>query len=88
MDRAVNQSNVGRVRERAGAREPERPARGRQEKSRGLKFAEACGSLRFSLQEISVKVPGTNGGVSCWGRDVLVTGTECSVSVLVPFVLL
>lgn len=67
--RAVNQSNVGRVRERASAREPERPARGRQVKSRGLKFAEACGSLRFSLKEISVKVAETNHGVSCWGRD-------------------
>lgn len=48
------------------------------EKSRGLKFAEACGSVFFSLKEISVKVPETNRGVSCWGRVcVLVTRTEC-----------
>lgn len=47
------------------------------EKSRGLKFAEACGLL-CSLKEISVKVLETNRRVSCWGRVcVLVTRTEC-----------
>lgn len=48
------------------------------EKSGGLKFAEACCSLLFSLKEISVKVPETHRGVSCWGRVcILVTRTEC-----------
>lgn len=48
------------------------------EESRGLKFAEACGSLLFSVKGTSVKVPETNHGVSCWGRVcILVRRKEC-----------